>query len=343
MFEKLVRDARFRSHLKGFQLDVHQIEYRKDPLINRWCRINVLRAQRKKESIACPDISELVESSRKKCFFCPERIQTQTPLFIEEIAPEGRIIAGESTVFPNLSPFSQYHAVGTITQKHYLKIEEFTERQISDTLLATLEYLKRVNKVDKKAKYPTLSWNYLPPSGASLVHPHVQITVDAQPTCLLDSLLKASSRYYRNHRKNFWHRLLSMEQEIGERFIASIGGTAWIASFVPLGNNEVSVVFRDIASLVELTPDLIKDFSSGLRKVLHCYSCQNFGVESFNLSFYSAPFNGSEGYCLNARIISRPRLNYYYTNDSGFMERLHNEVIVESSPEVVAEEMKKLF
>jgi galactose-1-phosphate uridylyltransferase len=343
MFKKVVREAKFKNHLKGFELDIQQIEYRKDPLLNRWCRINVLRAQRRKESIACPDISELIESSAKQCYFCPERIQTQTPMFIEEIAPEGRISVGESIVFPNLSPFAQYHAVATITQRHYLKLEEFTEKQIQDTILASLEYIKRVNKLDRKAKFPTLNWNYLPPSGASIVHPHVQITVDAWPTCLVDSMLKASERYYRKHKENFWHRLLTIEQELNERFIANIGGTAWLASFVPLGNNEVSIIFKDISSIVELTPELIQDFASGLKKALYAYSCQCLGVESFNLSFYSTPINGSKAYCLNAKLISRPRLNYYYTNDAGFMERLHSEVVVESSPEVIAKEMKQFF
>lgn len=341
MFKKVVREARFKNHLKSFELDIQQIEYRKDPLLNRWARINVLRAQRRKESIARSDISELIKSSAEKCYFCPDRIQTQTPTFTEEIAPEGRISVGESTVFPNLNPFAQYHAVAIITQRHYLRLEEFTERQIQDTILASLEYIKRVNKFDGKAKFPTLNWNYLPPSGASIVHPHVQITVDPQPTYFLDSLIKASNRYYRKHKENFWHRLLAKEQEINERYIASIGSTAWIASFVPLGNNEVSIIFKDIASIVELTPNLIQDFANGLKKALYAYSC--FGVESFNLSFYSAPINGSKAYCLNARLISRPRLNYYYTNDAGFMERLHSEVVVESSPEAIAKEMKQFF
>ncbi|MEM2925547.1 MAG: hypothetical protein QXJ68_07665 [Methanocellales archaeon] len=336
----MVREARFKSHLKGFELDTQQIEYRKDPLLNRWCRINILRAQRRKESIARLDISELIEDSARGCYFCPERIQTQTPMFTEEIAPEGRIKVGESIVFPNLTPFAQYHAVATVTQKHYLKLEEFTEKQIQDTITASLEYIKRVNKFDEKAKFPTLNWNYLPPSGASIVHPHVQITVDPQPTCFLDSLLKASNRYYRKHKESFWHLLLTREQEIGERFIANIGGTAWLASFVPLGNNEVCIIFKEIASLFELTPDLIQDFAIGLKKVLQAYS--NFGLESFNLSFYSAP-GESKAYSLNARIISRPKLNYYYTNDAGFMERLHSEVVVESSPEAIAKEMRHFF
>ncbi|MEM2991617.1 MAG: hypothetical protein QXQ02_10625, partial [Halobacteria archaeon] len=275
------------------------------------------------------------------CYFCPDRIQTQTPMFAEEIAPEGRISVGESTVFPNLNPFAQYHAVATITQKHYLRLEDFTEKQIRDTIIASLEYIKRVNKFDGKAKFSTLNWNYLPPSGASIVHPHVQITVDPQPTYFLDSLLKASSRYYRKHKENFWHCLLTKEKEINERYIASIGSTDWLASFVPLGNNEVSIIFKDIASIVELTPNLIQDFAIGLKKVLQAYS--NFGLESFNLSFYSAPVNDTKAYCLNAKLISRPRLNYYYTNDAGFMERLHSEVVVESSPEAIAMEMKQFF
>jgi len=48
-----------------------------------------------------------------------------------------------------------------------------------------------------------------------------------------------------------------------------------------------------------------------------------------------------EYYSLNVKLISRPSPNIFYTCDAGFMERLHDEMVIETRPEKTAEELKK--
>ncbi|MFQ6136308.1 MAG: hypothetical protein ACE5PM_03910 [Candidatus Hydrothermarchaeales archaeon] len=342
MFEKRTLSAKFFSSLKDFQLDTQHIEYRRDAIFDRWCRINVERPKRVKQGSRTLDYAEFISRSLEGCFFCPKNIDGATPKFTPGIAPEGRMRLGESWVFPNLFPFAQHHAIATITEKHFLKIDEFTERQVEDTLKASLDYFRRVNSADEKVKYATFNWNYLPPSGASIVHPHAQLIADPEPPYLTGMYLDASERYYREHRENYWLKLIKEEEEAGERFIGHTGEVAWFTSFVPLGNNEVNAVFEEASTLTDISEKDISDLSRGVIRVLHGYA--KLGVESFNITSYSAPLNeGAESFRLNFKFISRPDPQEYYTADAGFMEILHHERVVEAMPEEVAIEMRKFF
>lgn len=341
VFAKGIRKAHFFSPLRGRETHV-QIEYRKDPLLKTVCRINLERAKRVKQGQGSAEYQEMIEGSAEDCYFCPENLERETPKFRAEIAGKGRLRLGECTVFPNLYPFAKHHAIATLTEKHYLPLSGFTIAQVQNALTAGIEYFNRVHAADEKAKYATLSWNHLPPAGASIVHPHIQLLVDDKPTSLTGAYLRASSDYYRRHRENYWLKLIRAEEKTGERFIGRTGGGAWLAGFAPMGNNEVLAVFEDVEGLVELGRKEISDFSEGLLKVLKGYHI--LGIESFNMSTYSAPV-GSEatGFRLSTRIVSRPVPERYYTSDAGFMEALHHERILESLPEALAEAMKKLF
>lgn len=342
MFEKNVENAQFLSPLKEFQLDVQPVEYRRDPLTKSWCRINVKRAKRVKQGQIKSDYSDLVEKSAKKCFFCPDNIEKDTPRFPPEISKRGRLKLGETAVFPNLFPFAEYHAVATVSEKHFLDLAEFKQNQIKNTLQAGINYFRRVYGHDEEVKYPSFSWNYLPPSGASIVHPHVQLIADRVPTYLTDSYLKASAEYHKEHKENYWLKLIREEERLGVRFIGRTGDITWMTSFAPFGNNEVKAIFEDCSSLIELTPREINDFSKDVKKVLNFYAY--LGVHSFNLTSYSAPMGEKiNSFCLNMKIISRPSPQGYYTSDAGFMELLHRERIVEALPEDVAKEIQKFF
>ncbi len=342
LFEKIIENARFLSPLKEFKLDSQPIEYRKDPLTGRWCRINVLRSSRVKQGQEEIGFSDLIEASSSNCFFCPENIEKTTPRFRQEIASEGRFSIGESKVFPNLFPFSEYHAITTITEKHFSDVHEFTRTQIENAMRAGQEFFKRVLKSDKEAGYASFNWNHLPPSGASIVHPHAQLTVDKIPTYMTRMFLDESKRYYNDTGENYWQKLIEEEKKVNERYITDTGEISWFTSFVPLGNTEVNAVFRDISSINELDDRHILDFASGLKKILDGYA--SFGIKSFNLTFYSArAFERRDDFCLFMKLISRPTPNKYYTSDAGFMEAMHLERIVESMPESVAEGLRKQF
>lgn len=307
-------------------------------LTDTWCRVNVNRAKRAKQCRREEALGDLIELSTKNCFFCPKNIDKATPKFPPEISKKGRIKLGETTVFPNLFPFAKYHGTATITENHYQDLEDFTKVQIEDTISASIDYFKRIAALG--AKYFSLSWNHLPPSGASIIHPHVQLIGDEVPTHTTNTYMKASKKYYKENSENYWLRLVKEEERLSERFIGRIGRIAWISSFAPLGNSEISMVFEGGSSLLDLTQKDVSDISEGIRRILKGYS--NTGKTSFNFTMYSGLRN-MEDFCLNAKIITRPNMQKYYTADTGFMETLHQERIVETLPESLAAELKKLF
>ena len=340
LFSKRSIVSELRNPTEDFNLETQAIEYRKELLTGRACRINVKRSERKKQAQTGMGYSELIELSAKNCYFCPTNIKTATPMFPSSLVPEGRIKLGETTVFPNLFPFAKYHAVATVSRQHFLGIDEFTLKQIQDTLKASVKYFHCVKSKDQKAVYPIFSWNFLPPAGASVIHPHVQLTVDEQPTNLAWLYLSACKRYYAKQKENYWMHLLEIEKAEGERFLGEIGGVSWVTSYVPLGNDEICGVFHDVSSLYGLDDVCISDLSKGLKRVFTAYTL--YGVHSFNLSTFSAS-SEDESFRLIVRIIARPYPQSYYNNDAGYMERLHEEVIVESMPEKVASDLKEYF
>jgi galactose-1-phosphate uridylyltransferase len=338
MFKKHKVDVRFLNPKRGFKEDVQTVEYRRDTLMDIWSRVNVKRATRAKQGRHGVSLDKLIELSKKNCSFCPENIEKATPKFMPEISKEGRIKLGETAVFPNLFPFAKYHAMGTVTEKHYLSMECFTEEQIANTIRASIDYFTRIEALG--AKYFSFSWNHLPPSGASIIHPHVQLIGDEVPTHMTGKYLNASKKFYEETGENYWHSLVKDEEKIQERFIGRIGRIVWISSFAPLGNNEISIVFEGGSSILDLTEGDISDVSVGIRRILGGYS--NMGKTSFNFTTYSGLRN-MEDFCLNAKIITRPDIQKYYTADTGFMEAFHKERIVETLPESLAAEFRKVF
>ncbi len=341
MFKKVVVSSKFLTPLRDFESDVQSIEYRRDPLLSNWCRINVRRTERVKQWKSDANFWELVEKSEKGCFFCPGNISKSTPKFPPEIAPDGRLKLGETTVFPNLFPFAQHHAIATLTRKHFADLHEFTEDQIANTLTASVEYFKRVVATYPKSRFPSFNWNHLPPSGASILHPHVQLVVDERPTYFNDLSLKASAKYYKKNGSCYWLDLIKAEEKEGARFIGRSGSIAWMATFAPMGNNEITAIFEESSS-VDLPAKEVEAFASGLAKILKGY--YELGVKSFNLTIYSAAMGERrDDYRLNVKLISRPPPLRDYTSDAGFMETLHMERVVESMPEKLAESMRLFF
>ncbi|MHC1636300.1 MAG: hypothetical protein ACXQTS_06770 [Candidatus Methanospirareceae archaeon] len=328
-----------------FEEDTQEIEYREDFLTGVRCRINVRRTKRVKQSHTSEDkLEEMIMRTREKCFFCPENIERDTPLFIKDFYERGRIEEGGSYLFPNLFPFAEYHAVATITSRHYLELDEFKEEEIEDNIKVCKEFFETVYRKNSDAKYPLWVWNYMPSAAASIIHPHVQVIMERRATPYLELLLKRSQSYFLKTGTNYWEDLVREEKKIGQRYIAENDSLWVIASFAPMGNREIMVIFKDVCSFADIDTKQIRDFANCIVKILRAY--KKMGVNSFNITTYSAPMDAEEEkkyYLLNAKIISRPNFKPFYTNDTGFMERFHYEWVIEVLPEDVAKEMRKSF
>ncbi|MBN2187378.1 MAG: hypothetical protein JW732_08040 [Dehalococcoidia bacterium] len=315
------------------------VEYRFDPLTGEQCRINPDRARRIKQSGDGVALSEIVARTRKTCPFCPERVKEETPVFPGEICPEGRMKLGETLIFPNLNPFGENNAVGVIARAHFLDLDEFSPGMLQDNLLACKDYILSVHRRDKEAVWPVWIWNYMPPSAGSIIHPHVQILLEREPLPFQAKLLQRSQEYSKRNRRNYWGKLLEQERKLGERFIYVNNSLSVLASFAPRGFNEIQFIFNERSSLIELGEPQIADFADCLIKAFRGY--KKLGIGSFNLLSFSGPVDDRlDYYRLNAKLISRPYPGGIYTNDSGPFEKLCDTWVIDTLPEMVAEQLK---
>jgi len=340
-FDETVEKAVLRGPAEGFEEVTQEISIRKDPLTGDRCRINIQRARRPKQAPkTLGELQRLVEESRKGCFFCPQNLQRMTPKFSGRM-PE-RIVVGRSTVFPNLYPFSPHHAVATVSTEHFLELDQVSAAMLEDCLTACMRYLRLAFKEDPKARWWQISWNYLPPAAASIIHPHLQVLADHRPTPAVARLLAASRRYHRRTGSSYWRDIIEEEDRIGERLIGSVGGTVWVASFAPRGSAEVMGIVPDVSSLGELDAGQVSDLARALSQVLSGY--QSIGVRSFNMATFSGPCPGGDpAYALNLRLVSRPIPSPFYVGDDGFMEKLQQESVIDRLPEEVARSLSRAF
>ncbi len=325
----------FRKLIRG------QIEYRFDPLTNGQARINPARASRLKQTVSGKsELDQLITASRKTCPFCPERIEKETPRFPKKIGDTGQIRVGESLLFPNLNPFGENHAVGIVSREHFLNLDDFNPQLIEDNLLAAKRYVLSVRTQNRDARYPIYIWNYMPPSAGSIIHPHVQILVECEPTPRLGKLLEESSEYYHRNGENYWRNLIEEERRLGERFIAGDDLLSVIASFAPRGFNELCFIFHEVSSLAEVNERQIGRFALYLSRALKAY--RDIGIGSFNLITLSGPVEGNEAsfYWMSATLISRPYPKGVYTNDSGPMEKLQDVRVIDTLPEELANRIR---
>ncbi len=342
-FEKEVFEARLCSPLSGFKLELQPIEYRKDPLTAMLCRINLKRFERVKQAVESDNLSKtILEASKADCPFCSENLKRMTPCFPSQITQEERLRVGSSVLFPNLFPFGEYHSVAVFSDEHNPKLDCFPPEVINDCVKLSIDFMRRIHSRSQDLKYGSINWNYMPPAGSSIIHPHLQVVVDRNPTHFQDILVGCSEAYHRKYGGNFWRDLIETEAELKDRLIYRDDLIAWLASYAPQGNNEVLGVLPEISSIFEVNGRSLEALSTGISKILKGYN--HLGVESFNMSIFSGPFDQSLNYyALNLRMSSRPRLKAYYTSDQGFMEKLHLESVVETKPEVVAGKLRNYF
>ena len=325
----------------SFERDVQCVEFREDPLTRRPCRINGRRAERLRQTQRV-NVPAEVSGKREGCPFCPENIERAVTKFDPGFYSAGRIRRGECWLFPNLFPLASHHVAATLSTNHFLDLDGFSVQMVVDCMMAVKEFLSLVHEHDSEARYPILLWNHLSPSAASMVHPHAQVLADIRPTPYQQTLLEASREYYCECGRSFWNDIVDEERQRRERYIGENDSVAALASFAPQGNREAQIVFKGASSLIDLGDAEIVDFADCIVRLLKSY--KEMGVNSFNLSTFSAPMGEQfRYYSLHAKLISRPVLQPFYRNDTGILERFHHEADIEVMPETFAESMGESF
>jgi galactose-1-phosphate uridylyltransferase len=293
------------------------LQYRTEHITGIRCRISPDRLKRQiNQSFYLP-------SDTGDCPFCRDAVMTVTPTF-----PDGnRIIRGESITFPNLFPFGEGHVVTVITREH--AVVSFSRQQIVDALLAQIEALRH------KDGYASINWNFLPSSGASLVHPHLQGISDSCPSRIVEIYIAASEQYRKKQGRNYWDVVREQERS-SERYLFG-DEILWSSHAVPVGEREVRALLP-LSTLDEMEnyADLL---ARGILEIIALY--RNLGTHAFNMSIFFDKSGTDHGFRAFCSMISRINPNPSSRSDSAFMERLHLEPVIMTLPEDLGTFYKK--
>ena len=175
VFEERDLKARVPDLAAGGAWTDASLRWRRDPLTGHSARI--LTGQ-KLQPPTRPDLAALTA----KPGFCPfdeEFLEQTTFPFPPELTTEGRIRVGRAVVVPNILAYATHSAVGIYDPaRHFLDLDEFTPSIAGDALAAMVRHASAVRRFDPTAAWSSINANFLPPSGASLVHPHLQSAHD---------------------------------------------------------------------------------------------------------------------------------------------------------------------
>jgi len=337
-FKNRLQHARILDPKTGYEEKTLTLETRWDPLTKRTVRVLDLPIKKLDKL----DIEEFLKKTGDvRCPFCPGALEKVTPRFTDDFIEGGRLCRGEVCVLPNRLPFDRYCAVVVLTRQHYVPLADFTAEQLFNGFSAACAYLRRVTEVDPGVRFFSINWNYLPMSGGSIIHPHLQIIGGDLPTHYQREMIEGGREYRQHGGKVFWDELITTEEEIGERYIGAVGNTVWLTSYAPLGFGDVMAVVRERTSLIDLTDQDLRDFVHGLLKVFRYFDA--FNHYSFNLSLYSGEYGGDDSFWVNARMVSRRLLPPVGASDVSYFEKLHGESIGYKKPERLCEEMRGYF
>jgi galactose-1-phosphate uridylyltransferase len=257
-------------------------EIRKDPLTGRTSRICHFMPLKWEK----PDFDQLVAGTEKTCPFCPDKVMQVTPCFPEDIVPEGRLALDDKILFPNIAPYDSLGAVATLGDRHYIAMTDFEPQRMADGFRLTMKFFKRVHEIrHPESIYHLVSWNYMPASGSTLIHPHFQVFATAYAPNQLREELQAAERYMKKNGANYWDALVEAEKTGKDRFLGRIGRSNWMTVFAPLGvAGDVVAVVDGTSSTLDLLDDDLTDLANGLNNLMAAYD--KMGIYNFNVSFF---------------------------------------------------------
>ncbi len=313
-----------------------QLRWRRDPLTGRGTRI---LTGAKLQPATRPDLAGLT-AKPAFCPFCAEHLERATAEFPAELTDRGRVRQGRAVVVPNVLAYATHSAVGIYDPgRHFLDLDELTATLVGDALGAMLEHTRAVRKMDPSAGWGSINANYLPPSGSSLVHPHLQSAHDSCGTTAQRALVAHSAAW--SGTRSFWHELVTAE-EGSPRWIGRLGRVAWFTPFAPAGFHEVWAVVPEAHDLTDLDDTDVADLGDGLSRVFAGY--REWNLTSFNFALLGAgPAPGRERYHVVLKVVSRSNAEPMYRSDATFFERLHDEAMIDLSPEEVAAGARSRF
>ncbi|HBT97436.1 MAG TPA: hypothetical protein DEB25_07305 [Desulfobulbaceae bacterium] len=339
-FEAIPKETIMTVPQKGREPQRVESEIRVDPLTRRTSRICHFMPPAWKK----PDLDALVAKAGDWCPFCGDNAHQVTPCFPADLISEGRMRKGNMMIFPNLAPYDSVSAVALFgTHLHFIPMTDFTPSLIAETFAFCCEFFQRITAANHpEAVYHLINWNHMPPSGSSVIHPHLQVFSTSTAPLLMRQELDAAKVYFAQHGSVYWDDLVAAEQADGRRYLGKIGRSHWMTAFAPLGTaGDVMAVVENVRATLELTPADLADIAAGLACAMAAYD--KMGLYSFNMGFFTST---ADDETFRFHLLFSPRVYFNAvlgTPDTGALRNLYNESISIAFPEKISAMLKPDF
>lgn len=331
--------ARIHDPRRGFELSEIESEVRLDPLTGETARVCHFAFPPRQ----VPDLAALAESTRATCPFCPERIESITPRYPDALLAGGRMRHGEAVLFPNLFPYDDVSAIVAMSRSHFVAMQAFAAEMIADSFKLARDFIREAGvTVPGRETWGIVTWNYMPPSGASQVHPHMQVIVTDTPGNALRRELEAESRFLERHGVPYPEALLVAERREGSRIVLEESALAWWVPWCPVGMlGNAQAAFAGPRTLGECGDAEIDTFAGTLSRIAAAYA--QLGLWSFNLTLFpDAEHGGSRRHWLTARLLPRFYLHpQLHNSDVAYLQLLLGEKFGMIAPEAHAAALRE--
>lgn len=222
-----------------------------------------------------------------------------------------------------------------IERAHFVPMHALGADRIADALLLARDFIaSAAAQVAGGEAYGIVTWNYMPPSGASQVHPHLQVIVTDTPGNALRRELAAETRFFERHGTPWPQALLAAERAAGERLVLEEGPVTWWVPFCPVGMlGDAQALVCDRATLTECNEDEIRAFARTLARLAAAYA--RLGHWSFNLTLFPDAEGAARGrHWLGARFLPRFYLHpQLHNSDVAYLQLLLGEKFAMVHPE----------
>ncbi len=201
---------------------------------------------------------------------------------------------------------------------------------------------KRLAQAGSGPAHPVMGWNYMPPSGGGLVHPHQQYFLTDFPGNRYQKELAAATTYHRAHGADPWTALLEAEERTADRFLGRTGGWSWLTAFAPRGVlGEILAVEPEVFGLDDLDDAHLVHLAEGLLRVFSWMGVE--GIFSFNATLFVGPA-GQRCFPAHLSLVPRTFLNLRdLAPDMNFLQVLMEEPVSVVRPEEMATGLRPFF
>lgn len=309
------------------------IEIRINPITGRTCRIALSRIGEREAATDSLPAPPPFAGDTAQCPFCSCNLPSRTPMALPAIDESGRLVRGDSVLFPNLFPYGAHSAVSLFDDRHCVEIGTSSVESYTNSFLNCAEYLRRVRVQDPEAVYMAITQNHLPSAGGSLLHPHFQIQADRIASNHQRFLKERALGHFRETGSLLLSDYLRREKAHNQRYVGTTGAWEWLAAFAPEGFFEIWGILPQATSLSQVTAVAWESLAQGVLNTQQYYRSLN--RNGYNLGMLAIEDGASK---LELRVVILARSNYapWVRNDHTGFEVMLGDMATFTAPENTA-------